>query len=613
MPIESARRVAALALPLVAITLAAALRLDAITQTYGPVERPVWLRALQVASNSALDRLRPAHIRWERTGTYPHRDGPPTPYFSDPYTYLIFAREMRSFYGAHHREPVFPFATKVWLWLLNDQDVAVSFASASFSVLMVLATYLLGATLSCRWVGVAAAVLMAIDHDAISWGVGGWRDDAFTFGLVMTTWAMIRFLRAPSRQTAIVLGVCAGFTCLTRLTAVTFLVPGLVYLLIFAQGPFKARATGVLVVVFVLLAVAGPYLFNCWRAYGDPLYAISHLTRDQLVIEARLSESPTPSSAPGGSISAGEYVVSKVTARPLQTLDTVVLGLTSYPFSNKWTGLNRWIPQLGDLLSWGALAGLVMLAGSVQGCLVLLVLATSLLPAALTWRLAADWRFTLHAYPFFLVAACLLFGRLVSLVGTLRARGWRSRGRPTFSTVGVWAALIVGIAGTAWFVTRALPFWVVGETLRAREEVTIGTGTRDALFFREGWAAPMGDGNVTLRAAARPLSSVRLPLPVSDYLLTVRLDPFPRPVNGENVRPPVIHAFMNTSLLSTIELGWNPDRVGSYDIRVPRTFVRRGVNRLIFMVDPPAAARSGESSARSFAIWYVRIRPVAGL
>ena len=39
---------------------------------------------------------------------------------------------MTSFYGAHFREPVFPFAVKSYLWLLDDQDVAVSFASATF-------------------------------------------------------------------------------------------------------------------------------------------------------------------------------------------------------------------------------------------------------------------------------------------------------------------------------------------------------------------------------------------------------------------------------------------------------------------------------------------------
>jgi hypothetical protein len=468
--------------------------------------------------------------------------------------------------------------------------------------------------LSWRWVGFAAAMAMAmaIDYDAISWAVGGWRDEAFAFGVVMSAWSMIRLLRTPSWGTAIVLGVCVGVTWLTRLTAVTFLVPGLVYLLAFAQGPFRRRAAGILVALLASLACAGPYVFNCWRAYGDPLYAISHLAHDQLAMEAGQAGSPAAPSASASSITAGEYVMSKVAARPLRTLDTVLLGLTSYPFSNKWIGLDRWIPRLGVLLSWAALAGLLLLAGSTRGRLVLLVLATSLLPAALTWRLAADWRFTGHAYPFFLVAAGLAFGQIAVLVHALRAPERWSRGKPTLRFLGL-SAMIVGIAGAAWFVSRALPFLVVSEALRARDEVTIGADGRDTPFFRDGWAAPELLGNVIQRPAVRPVSSIPLPsLPVAEYLLTIRLDPFPRPATADNVRAPVIRVFMNNTLLSTIQPGWNPERVGSYEMRVPQTSVGRGVNRLNFMIEPPATAWTGEFSTQTFAIWYVRVRPVAG-
>ena len=29
------------------------------------------------------------------------------------------------------------------------------------------------------------------------------------------------------------------------------------------------------IAIAVLLVTAGPFLFNCWRVYGDPLYAIN--------------------------------------------------------------------------------------------------------------------------------------------------------------------------------------------------------------------------------------------------------------------------------------------------------------------------------------------------
>ena len=131
------------AVTVLVVIYGAFLRLDAITLRYGPVSRPSWLRTLQQTRGSA-SLLRPAGVTWTAVPTYPHRDGPPTHYVSDPYAYLQYAREMRSFYAAHRREPLFPFATKVFLRLLRNQDVAVSFASAASSVLAIIGTLALG-------------------------------------------------------------------------------------------------------------------------------------------------------------------------------------------------------------------------------------------------------------------------------------------------------------------------------------------------------------------------------------------------------------------------------------------------------------------------------------
>lgn len=149
--------------------VATVLRLDALTGRFGHVTRPAWLQLLQSGSQTLVGVLDPAVANWAPEPEYPHRDGPPTHYRSDPYTYLQRAREMSSFYEAHYREPVFPFVVKCYLWMLGDQDVAVSFASATFSVLCVLATYLMGALAFSRWVGCAAALGMAVEREVISW------------------------------------------------------------------------------------------------------------------------------------------------------------------------------------------------------------------------------------------------------------------------------------------------------------------------------------------------------------------------------------------------------------------------------------------------------------
>ena len=109
-----------------------------------------------------------------------------------------------------------------------------------------------------------------------------------------------------------------------------------------------------------------------------------------------------------------DYLQDTIRRSPVRTLDTLVLGLTSYPFLNKWSGFDPWNPTLGIWLSWASIMGLVLFVGSATGRLLLLVLGTSLLPYAFTWKLIADWRFTEHAYPFLLIASFLAISRVVT-------------------------------------------------------------------------------------------------------------------------------------------------------------------------------------------------------
>jgi hypothetical protein len=108
----------------VILTHGALVRVDAITAQYGVVSSPGWIAALQTRQFAGPERIRPGSMTWEPEQLYPHADGPPTLYRSDPYTYLDAARKMTSFYAAHWREPVFPFVTRVFLGLLDGRDVA---------------------------------------------------------------------------------------------------------------------------------------------------------------------------------------------------------------------------------------------------------------------------------------------------------------------------------------------------------------------------------------------------------------------------------------------------------------------------------------------------------
>ncbi|MFO7695170.1 MAG: glycosyltransferase family 39 protein [Vicinamibacterales bacterium] len=593
---RAARRAVFIALPVLVVLYGAALRFDALTLTRGAVAGPPWLRALQ-ESRGPSSAIRPDGVTWTPvTGRY----------ISDPYTYLRYAREMRSFYAAHRREPLFPFATKMALGLLDDHDVAVSVASASFSVMAIAATFLLGAYAFSYAVGLGAALALAVEYDVITWSVGGWRDDAFTCAVVLSAYAMIRYARDPSRRHAVLLGVVAGLACLVRITALSFVLPGFAALFLMAGRPVKERVAGLALGLSIMAAIVAPFIINCWRTFGDPFYAINVHANVYRAAEGQAEES---------GLTAVAYLRGMARTRPFETADTVALGLTAYPFQNKWRGFDPWVPGLGRWLSWASLLGLFLFTGSAAGRLLLVVLAASLVPYAATWKLIADWRFTAHAYPIFLVAAGAAVSRVVLLatpsgIRVLRASDWKRRLLPWALTASVFALLV-------WIVLWMLPAQTVRESLLAGEAVTVAAGPRDRWFFTEGWSRPVTEGNVTARVSHGPFSVVRVNLPrKQDYGATLRLDPFPRPLDAMPSGLPAVRVFLNGRRVARIDLRWNPERVGSYDIRLPADAVLAGVNRMTLLAEGQASSarleeppRPGSPAGVRFRLWYVRVRP----
>ena len=98
------------------------------------------------------------------------------------------------------------------------------------------------------------------------------------------------------------------------------------------------------------------------------------------------------------------------------------------PFVTKWHGLNQWIPGLGDAARGAAVVGLALLPFTRQGRLLIALLLTSLLPYMFTWNVGGggEWRFTMHAYPIFLVAASFAVVGAGSLVKAASRRAPRS-------------------------------------------------------------------------------------------------------------------------------------------------------------------------------------------
>lgn len=390
----------------VIVIVAAALRFETICVMYGPFDRPVWLFELEAHTRARIAALRPVNL-YVGAVEQPYAGG-------DPINYLRFAREMTSFYAAHVREPVFVASTKLWLMLTEDQNVAVSLASAMFSTLAVWATYLLGSYAYSRWVGLAAAFALAIERDAIAWAAEGWRDDAMMFVFVMSCYAFLRCMRAPTVANAIFAGAVAGIACLTRITALSFLLPAIMYLVWIGRGATKPQSQprsqsqwrAAAIALAVMAAIVAPYMINCAIVFGDPFYAINYHTTFYRARANQAFDQP---------MTVGAYLESQLGRDPLGVIWLFVQGVTTVPFTAKWVGFEYWLTSLGRVMSWFSIAGLLIFCFDRAGRFLLLMVVLSVVPYAFTWHIdgGGEWRFTMLAYPIYLIAVALAIERLL--------------------------------------------------------------------------------------------------------------------------------------------------------------------------------------------------------
>ena len=593
------------------LTFGAILRLDAIAGRYGPVRSPAWLAAVQTRSLAPPASIRPASIVWELEPLFPHRDGSVARYRSDPHTYLDAGRNMTWFYAAHKREPVFPYATKTFLRLLGWQDVAVSFASAFFSLLAVWFTYLLGAAIWSRPAGLLAAFALSIDMDVVGLASLGWRDDAYMAMAVLCAYLTLRWWQAgPPGTRAVQLGrlridatylaaaaagVAGGLACLTRITAPTFIAPGIVWLFVERREAWQRQLAAVALSAAMLLFVAGPFFLNCWRVLGDPFYAFTVHGSVYSLAEGRPEYT-------GGTVG---YIIEKFQRRPLLMFDTLAQGLTTYPFTNKWGGLGHWMDGFGGWAAAAAVVGLAVLAALPRGRLVIMMMIGSVVPFAFTWNVDPDYRFTVQAYPFLLIAAAVAVAVVAGAIWRLLVPGgrpaavawWREPRTP-------WATTVAVAAVTLWLIWRVAPPLVVAETLRAREDATVTAGVRDGAFFRSGWSPVLRGPNVSQRiTTGEGRLAIRLP-EEGDYPATLRMDPFPRPLAGSPGPLPAVDVLLNGTAITTIQMEWAPDRVGTYRIVLPATAVRRGTNQIVLR-----ARRASDGSDQAVSLWYLRVHP----
>jgi hypothetical protein len=561
------------------------LRLDAFIGKYGTLDRPAWARMMTHDVGAAARALRPSAVVWTRESR-PYVGG-------DPISYLKYAREMTSFYQPHVREPVFLTTTRLGLWALDGQDAGVSLASAAGSILAIFATYLLGAALVSPVGGLAAAALMAVEYDSITWAVDGWRDDTFTAVFLLCAWALVRFHQRASFGNALLVGFTAGAACLTRVTALSFILPAVAWIVIADAGDRRSRLKHALTALLIMTAVLVPYLISCGIATGDPFFSINAHTTYYRSAEHLPTDRP---------MSAASYLRMKFMGHPVGAFDLGANGLLVRPFVTKWNAFDTWLKGLGRVLSWLALAGLAMWPYTARGRLMLVILVGSLVPYAFTWNVGGggEWRFTMHAYPIFLMAAVYAIAAV--------DRGLRTR--PAVRPLALRAMAVAAVAVIATAVYAALPWFAARETIANGEPTTVETGERDRVFYRSGWSMPHAEGVVHVRVSTAARTSVHIPLPAKrPYEIVLRLDPVAPGLQDR------VTVLLNRQVVARLNLSWDPQRVGSYRISLPVEWVKAGDNEITLV--PERLVTAGSAGPRfawidpaeqvGVRMWYVRV------
>ena len=391
----------------------------------------------------------------------------------------------------------------------------------------------------------------------------------FAFFAVLSAWAWLRLAQKPSTLRACVAGLVSGGAALTRITSISLLATAALVFL-WRRDAGSSRLRHAAIAAAIAASLAGPFLINCWRATGDPFYAINNHT------DFYLKREGTPDPAP---ISAFRYSLDKFTTRSRPR--HVATGIFFYPFANKWVGLNVWLDGLGTLLACLAVAGMTGWLWHRDGHMLLLMLLGGLVPFSVTWTVlgGAEWRLTLFAYPFQLLAAfwILDFG-----ARSLAAKRFPSREQARDVVV---VAASLGALFLVW--TFAIPLALANETLARGEPASVMATPRNRWLMHDGWSRSVTTGNVVARFATKPVSEMMIPLPETrPYSLTLRLDPVHIPDAQQ-----VVDVALNGRPLDTLRLSWNADRVGAYRVSVPVEVVQRGV--IASRSDPSADAVLG--------------------
>ncbi len=322
------------------------------------------------------------------------QNAPDDPYRADVRSYLDRAQSMSlfGFYDASFREPFYVSLVSSFLWLFGGREIGILIQSFFFSVAVLPLFYLLTARLATNWWALAALVPVTLHEWLILEAPTGYRMSTYVFFLlVFVGWI---FLGETKRWwvDAAVTGILGATLCLIRLSGLSLVVP---LLLLKAWDLRKEKGSKyALTSFFVVLALIGPFLLNCYLDHGDPFYAVSFHTQFWLNAE-KTEQAPQQ-------VSLSRYLLGLHSLREL-TAGTLK-GLTTLPLRTFWNGLFRF-PWLNTMVLTTGVLGLI-LATMTRFRFLTLTYFAHLIPFAYIQNFPSGQmpRFVMPAY-FFLVLA----------------------------------------------------------------------------------------------------------------------------------------------------------------------------------------------------------------
>lgn len=226
-----------------------------------------------------------AYLRWEELARVAGTLLDP-----DAQGYRAFAEKMNffsahGFYSAHFgmREPFFISAVKLFFMLTCPSDTHLRMVSFIFSLAVVYLTYRIGREWFNEAVGIIAAFILAVHPYLIALSSRGLREELFTTLLLLFIYCGHIKPDLSARARAVACGVLAGCLLLTRVECLPLLVLTLAGYLLILRRQWNIRMAAAVLVIGMVLVL--PHLYNTYKRFGNPFYAINQHARFYANIE----------------------------------------------------------------------------------------------------------------------------------------------------------------------------------------------------------------------------------------------------------------------------------------------------------------------------------------